>query len=142
MHFLSVPGNDYVLTSGANWPLRDSGRSSRNREETMTTETKPATFREWFKQNLAEDYGRDIANHGADAGYPHITNTADTVELFDQYGEEIWEMAVEEAESMGCKNVAEMIAGFKRADRIGSLATFKNLMVWYAVERLAREGED
>jgi hypothetical protein len=78
MHFLSVPGNDYVLTSGANWPLRDSGRSSRNREETMTTETKPATFREWFKQNLAEDYGRDIANHGADAGYPHIT-TADTV---------------------------------------------------------------
>jgi hypothetical protein len=104
----------------------------------MTTETKPATFHEWFKQNLAEDYGRDIANHGAE----HITYTADTVELFDQYGEEIWEMAVEEAKSMGCKNVAEMIAGFKRADRIGSLATFKNLMVWYAVERLAREDED
>ena len=105
----------------------------------MTTETKPATFREWFKQNLAKDYGRDIANHGADAGYPHIRYTADTVELFDQYGDEIWEMAVEEAENMGCKNVAEMIAGFKRADRIGSLAKFKNLMVWYAVERLARE---
>jgi hypothetical protein len=107
----------------------------------MNNETKPATFREWFKQNLAEDYGRDIANHGADAGYPHIRYTADTVELFDQYGEEIWEMAVEEAESMGCKNVAEMIAGFKRANMIGSLATFKNLMVWYACERLAQEGE-
>jgi hypothetical protein len=67
----------------------------------------------------------------------HIRPTP--LSIFDQYGDEIWEMAVEEAENMGCKNVAEMIAGFKRADRIGSLAKFKNLMVWYAVERLARE---
>ena len=100
------------------------------------------TFREWFVENLAEDYGRDIARHGADAGYPHITYTSDTVKLFDQFGDEIWEMANDDAESMGCKNVAEMIAGFGRADMLGSLDQFKNLMVWYACEALARELED
>lgn len=100
------------------------------------------TFREWFAENLAEDYGRDIARHGADAGYPAITYTSDTVKLFDQFGDEIWEMAVDDAESMGCKNVAEMIAGFGRADMLGSLDQFKNLMVWYACEALARELED
>lgn len=100
------------------------------------------TFREWFAENLAEDHGRDIARHGADAGYPLITYTSDCAKLFDQFGDEIWEMAVQDAEDMGCKNVAEMIAGFKRDDMLGSLDQFKNLMVWYACEKIASEGEE
>ena len=104
------------------------------------TEDSPETFRDWFKANLAES-ARDIAAHGADAGYGGITYTRDTVELFDQYGDEIWNMAVEDAEAMGHKNVAEMVAGFARADMLDSLAQFKNLMVWYACEKLAQEME-
>jgi hypothetical protein len=99
------------------------------------------TFREWFAAKL-KDQARDIANDGADAGFPWITSTADTVRLFDKYGSEIWEMAVEDAESMGHKNVAEMIAGFTRSDMLADLDQFKNLMVWYACEKLAREMED
>lgn len=99
------------------------------------------TFRDWFNANLKEN-ARDIANHGADAGYPHITYTSDTVKIFDRFADEIWEMAVEEADAMGCKNVAEMIAGFGRADMLSSYDTFRNLMVWYACETLAREMED
>jgi hypothetical protein len=97
-------------------------------------------FRTWFKANLSES-ARDIANHGADAGYPCITYTRDTVKIFDRFGHEIWDMAVDDAESMGCKNVAEMIAGFGRADMLSGLDQFKNLMVWYACEKLARESE-
>lgn len=41
-------------------------------------------FRHWFGANLRE-YARDIANHGADAGYPHITYTSDTVKVFDKF---------------------------------------------------------
>lgn len=99
-------------------------------------------FRTWFRANL-KDNALDIARHGADAGYGCITYTSDTVVIFDKYGAEIWEMAVEDAEGQGCKNVAEMIAGFKRSDMIdGGLDQFKNLMVWYACEKVAREYED
>lgn len=98
-------------------------------------------FRTWFKNNL-KDYAQGIANHGADAGYPCITYTSDTVKIFDKFGDEIWDMAVEDAESMGHKNVAEMIAGFNRADMMSGLDQFKNLMVWYACEKVARESEE
>ncbi len=96
------------------------------------------SFRAFFKEALRE-YAEDIANHGADSGWPCISYTSDCVELFDKFGPEIWDMAVEEADSMGCKNVAEMVAGFGRADMLETLDTFKNLMVWYAAETIARE---
>jgi hypothetical protein len=99
------------------------------------------TFRVWFNTHLSEE-ANDIANHGADAGYPYITYTSDTVKLFDQYGDDIWDMAVEQANDAGYNNVAEMIASFKRKDMIDSLDTFKNLMVWYACEVLAHEFEN
>jgi hypothetical protein len=99
------------------------------------------TFKQWFAEHLSE-YASDIANHGADAGFPHITYTRDTVEVFDQYGDEIWEMAVNMADDMGNKNVAEMISGFGRSDMLCSLDQFKNLMVWFACEEAARNFED
>jgi hypothetical protein len=95
-------------------------------------------FEDWFKANLHE-YFDDIANHGADAGYPYITYTAHTVKIFDKFADEIWEMAVEDAEDMGYKNVAAMIAEFGRSDMLSSINCFKNLMVWYACEKLARQ---
>ena len=95
-------------------------------------------FRAWFKANLHE-YASDIANHGADAGYPYITYTSDTVTIFDKYGDEIWDWAVEDAENMGNENVGGMISHFARSDMLGSLDQFKNLMVWYACEKIARE---
>jgi hypothetical protein len=99
------------------------------------------SFGEWFKENLS-DYAKDIAEHGADAGYPHITYTRDCCRIFDQFADQIWEMAVEDAEEFGNKNVAEMIAGFNRADMLDSWDQFRNLMVWYACEKVARELTD
>ncbi len=90
------------------------------------------TFRAWFNVNLRGS-ARDIANHGADCGYPCITYIRDTIKIFDRFEDEIWEMAVDHAEELGCKNVAEMISGFRRNDMLSNIATFKNLMVWYAL---------
>lgn len=95
-------------------------------------------FRAWFKANLRES-ARDIARHGADAGYPYITYTSDTVAIFDKFAEEIWDMAHADAEEFGAKNVCEFVAGFGRADMLFSYDGFKNLMVWYACEKVARE---
>lgn len=102
-------------------------------------------FRDWFKANLLES-ASDIASHGADGGYPHLTYTRDCAETFDLFADEIWEMAVQDAEEMGSKNVAEFIAGFGRADMLSDFTQMKNLMLWYAAEKVAREivdaGED
>jgi hypothetical protein len=95
-------------------------------------------FQSWFNANLRGS-ARDIASHEADCGYPCITYTSDTVKIFDRFAGEIWDMAVEEADAMGCKNVSEMIAGFRRSDMLGDIDQFKNLMVWYACEKVARE---
>jgi hypothetical protein len=96
------------------------------------------SFKDWFKANLHE-YIKDIASHGADAGYPKITYTADTVDIFDKFGDEIWEMAAEDAEDLGYKNVAAMIAEFGRSDMLSDFDSFKNLMVWYGCEKLANQ---
>lgn len=105
-----------------------------NQEQTETEE--PENLEEWFNENL-ETHAEDIAKYGADCGFPGITFTDDTVKIFDKYGEDIWNMAAEEAEANGYKNIADMIGKFNRADMLGELDTFKNLMVWAACEILA-----
>jgi hypothetical protein len=95
-------------------------------------------FRSWFNANL-RDYSQDIARHGAECGYPCITYTSDTVKIFDKFSHEIWDMAVGEASDLGCRNVCEMISGFRRSDMIDDIDRFKNLMVWFACEKIAHE---
>lgn len=113
----------------------------------MTTDlpsyTFEKTFAEWFAANLSES-AADIANHGADGGFPCITYNADCAAIFDRYADEIWNMANEMADDMGERNVAAMIAGFQRADMLTSIDGFKTLMVWFACEETARNmiGED
>ena len=99
------------------------------------------SFQNWFKANL-HSLAEDIASHGADAGYPYITYTAHTVKIFDKFADEIWKMAVEDAEDMGYQNAAAMIAEFGRSDMLDSFDSFKNLMVWYACEKLAQRLTD
>lgn len=96
------------------------------------------TFREWFDQNLS-DHASEIAEHGADAGWPHITYTSDTVEIYDQFESDIYDMLNDDADSMGYDNIEEMISKFGRADMLSWPEGRKNLLVWYACERIAQE---
>lgn len=96
------------------------------------------TFKDWFAANLAED-AADIAKHGADAGFSGIIYTNECAELFDRYEDEIYSMVSDDAEEFGAKNVPEFIATFGRADMAETMAGFKNLLVWYAAERMANE---
>lgn len=100
-----------------------------------------STFKEWFAENLA-DSAEDIANHGADGGFPHITYTADTVEIYDQYESDIYDMLNEDADSFGHDNVEQLISTFSRSDMLSWPEGRKNLLVWYACERLAHEIAD
>ncbi len=100
--------------------------------------TRAKSFENWFTANLQE-YAADIAVHGADSGFPYITYIGDAVKIFDQFADEIWEMAIEDTEELGYKNIAAMIADFGRSDMLSTFNSFKNLMVWYACEKIARQ---
>jgi len=89
--------------------------------------------------NFSKGELRDIAQHGVDGGFVGLTYTADTVDLFDAYGNEIWDMAYEDAENFGAKSVPEFVAGFRRTDMASSLDGFKNLMVCTPLSTLHRK---
>lgn len=95
------------------------------------------TFKKWLQADLS-DYVQDIAEHGADAGYPKLTYYVDTCQLYDEHADDIWGMLNEDADNMG-QTVLELIASFNSANSIINEATFKNLLTWYAAERCARE---
>lgn len=101
---------------------------------------KPETFRAWFNKNL-KDYKSDIASHGCSGGFPYITYYSDTVALHDKFEAEIWDMLGDDAGDMGM-NVPELIASFNGSKDVLTMVAFKNLLVWYACEKLAHEGEE
>lgn len=98
------------------------------------------TFRAFMYRHLKQEMP-DIASHGADSGWPHLTYTRDTVEIFDAYADEIWELARTNADDVGAKNVMEFVAGFKCADMAETFDGFKNALVWFAAETVSQEYE-
>ena len=84
----------------------------------------------------------EVAEHGADTGWPGFTTTSDCVLFFDDNETLIMDIAHEIATDMGCKNVFEMVVQFNRADMLHSVDGFKNLMAWYALEEAARAATD
>jgi hypothetical protein len=95
-------------------------------------------FRAWFKTNLKEE-AQDIAEHGADCGFPYITYTSDTVDIYNKFESEIWEELSQDAEEFGHKSVAEFVGTFRRNDMANDPDQFKNLLVWYMCEKVAHE---
>lgn len=95
----------------------------------------------WVNANLKENLP-DIAEYGCTAGFPMISYYTDTNKLYDRFADEIWGMLDEDAEELGEKNILTMIAGFGGADAVQDEITFKNLLLWYAVERIAHKAMD
>lgn len=98
--------------------------------------TWPATFEEWLHEQLDEEQRRELAEHGADAGWPGLIYTSECVEVHDQYEEELWDWLHEDAEEMGADNVAAFMGAFRRSDMLNDPHQMKNLVVWYGAERL------
>lgn len=81
---------------------------------------------------------RDVANHGADGGFPGFTYYADTCEFYDNNKRAIWDLASEMAEEFGHKSVPEFVATFNCAPSMGDETGFKNALAWFALEEVAR----
>ena len=81
----------------------------------------------------------DICNHGAQCGFGGLIYYSETTELYNQYSDDIWDMLEEDRECSGMKTCLELIASFNGAKDVGSDEQYKNLLVWYAAERIAVE---
>ncbi len=80
----------------------------------------------------------EAGEHGADAGWPGVTYTRDTVDFYDEHNELIWDLLNERAEDMDVDHPLAMIAFFNQARNVSSDDSFKNLLAWFALEEVGR----
>ena len=99
-------------------------------------------FKKWVNDNYDWDTLADIANHGCISGFCGLSYYCDTIELYAKYKEDIWEMLHDDAESFGSASIPELIGTFNGAKHVSDDVTFENLLVWYAVEKVAWEVTD
>src|SRR5690606_26990180 len=74
------------------------------------------TFKNWMKANFTKGELRELAQHGAEAGWHGLTYYSETTKLYRRFADEIWEALIEDAREHGYQNVFEFIATFRRAD--------------------------
>ena len=97
------------------------------------------TLKDWVKEQIDEGCFTydDIVSHGCVAGWPYLTYYHDTNLLYDQYDGDIWDLVNEGADSCG-KTAMEFIAGWSQQHMVSD-ATFKNNLVWFAVEEICHQ---
>ena len=96
-----------------------------------------SNFYTYMQDNYEVDELNNLAEHGAQGGISGMIYYSEIVALYDFYKNDIWDLAYEGAEDAGI-NVMEYIASFNGAKNVGGDVQFKNLLVWYAAETIAR----
>ncbi len=96
-------------------------------------------IKQWVIEQYEPNEREEIVNHGCVSGAAHgAIYYHETVELYERFNEEIWNMLCDEARDQGC-TIIELIAQFNGQKNVGSDAQFKNLLVWYAIESICSE---
>tara|TARA_A100001391_G_scaffold172015_1_gene133486 strand:- start:473 stop:871 length:399 start_codon:yes stop_codon:yes gene_type:complete len=83
---------------------------------------------------------KDIATHGCSGGVSGLTYYTETIAFYDKHKKEIWDMLYDMSEDTGF-SIPFLISDFCGARNVSDEDTFKNLLVWWAVEQKARELE-
>lgn len=91
-----------------------------------------------IREQLDDDRLRDVAEHGADGGFPGFSYYSDTVAFYNEHADAIWDMLGDLADDMGETPIG-VIAGFRIAKDIQSDDQFKNALAWFALEEVARD---
>lgn len=94
------------------------------------------SLKEWVLDQFDLTTLADIVNHGAVSGWSGITYYSETIALYDKYHSDIWEMLYDDTKDMGYKSIFELLSTFRQSD-VADDAQFKNLLVWYAIEKIA-----
>ncbi len=98
-----------------------------------------STFKEWLLHQFTEDELSDICNHGAQNSFGGLIYYTETTALYDRYCNDIWDMLYEDCNQFGLTSCLELISSFNGAKEVNTEEQFKNLLVWYATERVVFE---
>ena len=102
---------------------------------------------------------RDVANHGADAGFVGFTYYSDTCNFFDDNKDLIMKQLLEDRASIGYSSLTEMLSSFRCFKDVDTYdieaflinsndesneeqTTLKNGLAWYALESVAWQLEE
>jgi hypothetical protein len=97
-------------------------------------------MRRSIRRRLDKSQRREVAEHGADAGWPGFIYTTECCRFYQRHKEAIWTCLSEDAQEYGC-SVPELIAQFRRKDMAEDVHQFENLLAWYALEKVCQEEE-
>jgi hypothetical protein len=99
---------------------------------------------------------QDVANHGADSGFPGFIYYDDTVHFYKLYRNEILQLAKEMANDCGYSSLIEMIANFNCLKSYGfrqkavraalhrrtdDSQYINNALAWFALEEVCRDAD-
>ena len=103
----------------------------------MTVEFK--TFKEWMLNQYEHDELANLCQHGAQNGFSELTYYDETTALYEKYHDDIWSMLYDDYQDSGLDSCLNLISKFNGAKHVASDEQYKNLLVWYAAEKIARE---
>jgi len=85
---------------------------------------------------------REAGEHGADAGWSGFIYTTEAAEFYRANSDTIDDMLQDDADQMGCDDVAALIASFNRSDMADTRDGRDCLLAWYALESVGRMASD
>ena len=81
----------------------------------------------------------DLLQHGCESGMvPGLIYYSDTVKFYEKHKSDIYDLAHDQAESFGHKNVFELFANLNGVENVGSIDQMENLLAWYGFDEMAR----
>jgi hypothetical protein len=96
---------------------------------------------EWIAKNYEFETLKDICEHGMVSGFGSLVYYKDTCEFYDKFSDQIWELLSDFSSDQGLTEM-QFIATLNGQLNVGSDATFKNLLCWFAAEECARKFVD
>ena len=130
---------------------------------TNLTELQQRVVEQLSDENELNEYNastlKDVANHGADAGFVGFTYYSDTCKFFDDNKDLIMEQLLEDRASIGYSSLTKMLSSFKCFKDVDTYdieaflinsddesneeqTTLKNGLAWYALESVAWQLEE
>lgn len=100
------------------------------------------TFEQWMLANFDRDELNDIATHGADTGWGGLTYYRDTDKLYERFGDELWSVLDEIADSFGESDILDVLKHNTYAKNALTPTQFNCAIVWQVAEYYARKHTD
>lgn len=99
-------------------------------------------IRQYILDNYELEEIKSITEHGCISGAAStLIYYNETTEFYNIHHDEIWDILTEQMDGQGYSNIFEFLATHnpKYINSIGTDSTFKNYLVWFAIEEISSQ---